>query len=257
MAGYCQGEAEGIEFAVMHVQRLTLCPERFPAEKKYPFNLDVLKKTKSLVFSSPVTFFLGENGSGKSTFLRAMARCCGLHIWGGFDQKWRSEEPLCEAMDVEWAGERTPGSFFSSQVFYNFARILDEWTESDTHMLDYFGGRSLVTLSHGQSLLAYFEARYRIPGLYLLDEPETALSPRSQLALLKILTRMSRAGHAQFIIVSHSPILLACAGAQLLSFNGPEVTVVEYEQTDYFRFYRDFLNHHRDYLNDMDGDSRV
>jgi len=89
--------------------------------------------------------------------------------------------------------------------------------------------------------MAYFRSRYRIPGLYLLDEPETALSPRSQLQLLELLQAMSAAGHAQFIVATHSPILLACPGARLSSFDHIPVKRVRYEETDHYRIYRDFL----------------
>ena len=89
--------------------------------------------------------------------------------------------------------------------------------------------------------MAYFRSRYRIPGLYLLDEPETALSPRSQLQLLELLQAMSAAGHAQFIVATHSPILLACPGTRLSSFDYIPVKRVRYEETDHYRIYRNFL----------------
>ena len=111
-------------------------------------------------------------------------------------------------------GRHRPGSFFGSSVFQDFARILDDWASTDPGQLAYFGGKSLLTQSHGQSIMSFFKARYAIKGLYLLDEPETALSPRTQIELLDLLTTMSAAGHAQFIIATHSPILLSCPGAR-------------------------------------------
>lgn len=141
-----------------------------------------------------------------------------------------------------------PGSFFVSQIFRDFTELLDEWASSSPGILDYFGGGSLMTKSHGQSLISFFESRYKIKGLYFLDEPETALSPKSQLELLDILTRYSREGLAQFIIATHSPILLACPNSLVFSFDSPIIKPIEYEQTDHFRIYRDFMQDRQKYL---------
>ena len=95
--------------------------------------------------------------------------------------------------------------------------------------------------SHGQSLMAYFKSRFKIIGIYFLDEPETALSPKSQVQLLNLLEDMGRSGHAQFIIASHSPILLACPGAEILSFDENPVKQIDYEDTNHFRIYKEFM----------------
>ena len=100
---------------------------------------------------------------------------------------------------------------------------------------------TLMTQSHGQSLMSYFKARYRIRGIYFLDEPETALSPKSQVMLLDVFEEMSRAGHAQFIVATHSPILLACSGAKIFSFDSSPISTIEYEDTAHYQVYRDFL----------------
>ena len=134
-----------------------------------------------------------------------------------------------------------PGSYFDSEISQHFARYLDEWAAADPDLLQYFGGKSLVSQSHGQSLMSFFKARYRFKGLYLLDEPETALSPRSQLELLQVFQEMGQAGHAQFIIASHSPILLACPGATLYSFDHIPVKSIDYKETEHYRIYKDFM----------------
>jgi len=134
-----------------------------------------------------------------------------------------------------------PGSFFGAGGFRTFAALLDEWASNDPGQLDYFGGHSLMTLSHGQSLMAFFRSRYRLRGLYLLDEPEAALSPATQVELLRLIAREGQAGHAQFIIATHSPILMACPGAELLSFDGAPAVPVRYEETAHVRVYREFL----------------
>ncbi len=225
----------------MHLKAATLADEPRPNAAAYPFNLKFLEGTRRIEIEKAVTFFVGDNGSGKSTLLRALARKCGVFIWGGFEELKPPEREFLDALNVEWAAGPVPGSFFSSELFHNFARIVEEWEADSPGMLDYFGGKSLVSQSHGQALMSFFRGRYRIPGLYFLDEPETALTPRGQIELAAVLDRMSRDGHAQFIIASHSPILLACPGARLLSFDGPAVLPVEYEETEYYRLYRDFL----------------
>ncbi|MEW6574119.1 MAG: AAA family ATPase, partial [Bacillota bacterium] len=118
-----------------------------------------------------------------------------IHIWKDPDRRQfrynRYAEEFYRYITVEWAGEPVPGSFFASEIFRDFAHILDEWASADPGILKYFGGESLVTKSHGECNMSYFRSRYRIKGLYLLDEPETALSPAKQLALLAIITETS------------------------------------------------------------------
>ena len=107
-----------------------------------------------------------------------------------------------------------------------------------------------MTQSHGQSLMSLFKARYKIKGLYFLDEPETALSPKSQLELLKLLNEMSHAGHAQFIIATHSPILLACPGAKIYSFDHIPLKQIDYEETEHYQTYKSFMEDRTKYLED-------
>jgi predicted ATPase len=118
----------------------------------------------------------------------------------------------------------------------------------DPGLLKYFGGKSLMTQSHGQSLMAYFNSRLKIKGLYILDEPETALSPKSQLELLALLGEAGRSGQAQFIIATHSPILLACPGARILSFDAAPVRQIKYEDTEHYRIYNDFMANPQKYI---------
>jgi predicted ATPase len=239
----------------MHLEQVTLNPQKYPVNDCYPFNLDIFRKTKSLSFTTPVTFIVGENGSGKSTLLRAISHRCEIHIWEDTERSRyrynRYEEELFNYIEVKWSGGPVPGTFFSSQTFHDFARFLDEWAKADPGILEYFGGNSLLTMSHGQSILAFFESRYKIKGLYFLDEPETALSPRSQIKLLNVLKKTSQAGNAQYIIATHSPILLAYPGAVIFSFNSSPVERVEYEDTEYYQIYMDFINHREKYLKEI------
>jgi len=236
----------------MHLNKVVLHPQKYPNVDYYPFNLTILQKTERIVFSSPVTFFIGENGTGKSTLLKAICRRCGIHIWEDTERtRYGSnpyEEDLHNYIDVEWLNGSVPGSFFGSQIFHDFARFLDGWARATPAVLDYFGGSSLLSQSHGESFISFFSTIYKVKGLHFLDEPETALSPKSQLTLLKVLKKMGEAGHAQFIVATHSPILLACPDALIYSFDKIPVKPISYEDTEYFKIYRDFVNNRGKYL---------
>lgn len=239
----------------MHLRKINLCPENFPTREYYPFNLEIFNSGLTIEFKTPVTFLIGENGSGKSTLLKAIALKCEIPIWEEVEraryQVNQYEKQLQNHLDLEWTAGSVPGSFFGSEIFRTFARVLDEWAAADPEMLDYFGGESLMTKSHGQCNMSYFQNRYQIKGLYLLDEPESALSPKKQLELLKILTESSQTGHAQFMIATHSPILLALPGSDIYSFNDPPLRKVTYEETDYYRIYKDFLNNRAHFLKEL------
>jgi len=239
---------------MVHLKEIRLKPDQFPTKDRYPFNLDTLWKTPTIRFSSPVTFFVGENGSGKTTLLEALAGKCQIYIWRG-EERTRAvnnpyEELLFLYLEAEWSDGLVPGFFFSSQIFHNFAKLVDEWEADNPGQIDYFGGKSLLTQSHGQSIMSFFKSRYKIKGLYLLDEPETALSPKTQVELLILLREMGRLGHAQFIIATHSPILLSCPGAVIYSFDHVPVKVVSYEETSHYQIYRDFMMDPRKYAKD-------
>ncbi len=228
-----------------HLKSVSFSLENSPSHTVYPFNLPVFRETRQLAFSSPVTFFAGENGTGKSTLLAALAEKCRIHIWEGIERTRYDRNPyegmFFKFIAVKWNNGSVPGSYFDSEISKNFAAYLDEWAASDPGILEYFGGKSLMTQSHGQSLMSFFRARYRFKGLYLLDEPETALSPGSQLELLQVLKKMGGAGHAQFIIASHSPILLACPGATIYTFDDSPIRQIPYRETEHYRVYREFM----------------
>ena len=239
----------------MHLRNIAFHPTRYPTREQYPFNLATFQETKGIAFDTPVTLFVGENGTGKSTLLEALAHRCGIHIWRDAERRRFVNNPfegrLRDCISVEWTDGRVPGSFFGSSVFQDFARILDEWVAADPGQLKYWGGKSLITQSHGQSTMSYFRARYQIEGLYLLDEPETALSARTQLEFLQILVEASRAGQAQFILATHSPILLACPGAIIYSFDQAPIRPVGYEETDHYRIYKAFMEDRQEYLSTL------
>jgi len=233
----------------MHLHRVAFHPDRYPTETHYPFNLPLFRRTREIRFDSPVTLFVGENGSGKSTLLEALAHRCGIHIWKKENERRLEHNPfedkLYRYISVQWNNGRVPGSFFGAAVFRDFAEFLEEWAAADAGQLDLFGGRSLMTQSHGQSIMSYFKSRYRIKGLYLLDEPETALSPATQLELLDLLANAGTSADTQFILATHSPILLSCPRAVLYSFDHVPVTSVAYEDTAHYRIYKAFFENPR------------
>jgi predicted ATPase len=236
----------------MHISSLHLLHDTFPTGDFYPFDLDIFRKTDRVDFSRPVTFFIGENGTGKSTLLRAIARSCDIHIWeeheGSRDRNNPYEDLLHQSLRIEWTDGKVPGSFFASEIFGHFAEILDSWGMIDPGCMGYFGNSSPLVKSHGQSHMSFFENRFRRKGLYLLDEPENALSARKQLELLRLLRQFVTRGDVQFIIATHSPILLAFPGAGIYSFDSGPIRNVSYEDCGNFLIYRDFLNNRAKYL---------
>ncbi len=237
----------------MHLRSITFNHEKYPAEDVYPFSLEIIKKTSEITFHSPVVFFIGENGCGKSTVLKAIARKCSIHLWKDEGRRTvnhnKYAELLYRYMEAEWVLDKVPGSFFSSEYFRYFAEYLDDWAAADSGMLKYFGGSSLLEKSHGQGNMAYFKSRYALKGLYLLDEPENALSPVKQIELLRIINAAVLTGKAQFIIASHSPILLALPGAEIFSFDHIPVRTVGYKETEHYRVYHSFINNPEGCLN--------
>jgi predicted ATPase len=220
------------------LHRLESRPEQFDSTR-YPFNVRAFSRGIDVTLRSTVTFFVGENGSGKSTLLEALAECCGFNPEGGNRDHHRAvfaeRSPLAQALRLSWQPRVTEGFFLRAESFYNFATYLDEVSN-----LRAYGGKSLHAQSHGESFLALFNHRFE-QGLYILDEPEAALSPQRQLSFLRIIHDLATPRHAQFIIATHSPILLAYPGAVLFDLDGDGIQEIEYLETKHYRVTRDFL----------------
>lgn len=237
---------------MIHLNQVCVRPDLFPTKAVYPYNLTVFHQPLNIELKNTITFLIGENGSGKSTLLKAIAYRCGIHIWQNDSNIRVTQNPhesdLYKFLTIRWRNGPVKGSFFSSQIFNHFAQNLEEWAVSDKKMLDFFGGKSLITQSHGQSLMSYFKSRYKIKGLYFLDEPETALSPTSLVNLVNLLNGFNHKGEAQFVIATHSPILLACPDASILNFTREAIEPVDYKETEYYRIYKSFMNNPDDFL---------
>jgi predicted ATPase len=221
-------------------------------ESEYPYNLPTVKNTKSILFNNNVTFFVGENGTGKSTLMEAIAIKLGLNPEGGsknftFETN-KTHSNLCEYITLVRGVYRPKTSyFFRSESFYNLATNIDLLDDNTGTLQEVYGGESLHGQSHGESFLSLFENRFYSNGLYILDEPEVALSPMRQLNLLKIMNDLCNAG-SQFIIATHSPILMAFPNADIYSFDNQEIKQVNYEDTEHYNFTKYFLGNYKKYF---------
>lgn len=207
---------------------------------RFPFTIPAFRGGIDLELPSPVTFFVGENGSGKSTLLEAVAEICGFNPEGGSRDHVREaredRSELAQALRLSWLPKMADGFFMRAESFYNFASYLDGVSNFRA-----YGGKSLHQQSHGESFLALFQNRFE-HGLYVLDEPEAALSPQRQLAFLRIIHDLASARHAQFLIATHSPILLAYPGATLYQFEDQGIREVAYRETEHYLVTKEFLS---------------
>jgi predicted ATPase len=238
------------------LRQITLLRERVTDWATYPFSVSVIQNLTEIAFESRVSFFVGENGSGKSTLLEAIAEHVGFNREGG-GRNFRREttasvhstSSLSRALRLSWSKKLTQGFFLRAESFFNMATYLDELQKEDPLTLASYGGKSLHEQSHGQSFLALLENRFSRQGFYLLDEPEAALSPQRQLSFLLLLHNLLKgSADIQFIIATHSPIILAYPDSQILSFDGDRVTEISYEESAPYSIVRGFLENPENYL---------
>lgn len=220
--------------------------------QKYPFCLNVIKNLNTINFPTQVTFFVGENGSGKSTILEAMAFKAGFGLEGGSknitritfdDGLYNGVKDLANCMTLSWRLKPRDGYFFKSESFFNIATYIEEIGGNAS-----YGGTSLHKQSHGESFLAFFKNRLNSGGFFIFDEPEAALSPQRQLSLLSIIHELCKGNKSQFIIATHSPLLLAYPGATIYSCDGDFLISTRYEDTDHYKVTKGFLENPRRYL---------
>ena len=206
----------------------------------YLREIEALKDLKTLDFNSNVTFFVGENGSGKSTLLEAMAIACGFNPEGGTKNysfsTYDSHSELYDAIRVVRGSRKARwGYFLRAESFYNVATMEERYADEGHESQKYH------EKSHGESFLALAQNQLRPGGLYFFDEPEAALSPQRQLTLLTEIYNCA-AGGSQFIIATHSPMLLGMPGAEILTFDNGLIHTCEYEDTESYQVTEMFIN---------------
>lgn len=213
----------------------------------FPFSIPAFSGGIDLHLTRPVTILVGDNGSGKSTLMEAVAWSCGFNLAGGN----RNHTPmggsapkpaLMEKLRLGWLPKIGSGFFFRAESFFNFASYIDELEKERPGLLEKsYGGKSLHDQSHGEAFLALFHNRFGSPGIYILDEPEAALSPKRQLALLRVMHDMEATGKVQFIIATHSPILLTYPTADLYLFSSAGIQPTKLEDLEHYTLVRSFL----------------
>ena len=222
----------------------------------YLRQIPALSGLEELHFSAPVTFFVGENGSGKSTLLEAVAVSCGFNPEGGTRNyrfsTYDSHSELCGAVRLIRGARREKGGYFlRAESFYNVATAEEEYSRGPGGVPQEFHFKS-----HGESFLALVQRNFRGDGLYLLDEPEAALSPQRQLALMAEIRRCTDAG-AQFLIATHAPILLGFPGAEILSFDEGRIHPCAYEDTESYQVTKMFLDRREQMLRELFGEAEA
>lgn len=236
----------------MYLKEVSIIRENIRSFDHYPFSIPAIKSFYQIELKSNVTFFVGENGTGKSTLLEAIAYQCGFNTAGGSRNNLydvpASESALADYIKLSWMPKITNGFFLRAESFYHFASHIDD---VDSTGFKSYGGCSLHKQSHGESFLALFMNRFKGKAIYLLDEPEAALSPSRQLAFLRILHDLTRSGDAQFIIATHSPILLGYPNSIILSFDDGEINEISYEMTNQYQITKYFLQHREKVLADI------
>jgi len=224
----------------------------------WPWTIPALASLEELPLAPGVTFLVGENGSGKSTLIEGFAVAAGFQPEGGslgFGAHTRDEAPpLADALTLV-RGARRPrtGFFLRAESFFNVATRIDEIEREDGGMLASYGHVSLHERSHGEGFLALALHRFGPNGLYVLDEPEAALSPQGLLTLMRRIHELVE-GHSQFLIATHSPVLLAYPGALIYELTDAGPVSTDFEDTDHFRTTRAFLDAPDRFLRELFGD---
>lgn len=236
------------------LKKLTLRRDCVQNWEVYPFSVPAIHGLTELAFRSRICFLAGENGSGKSTLLEAIAAHYGFGREGGTrsfrndsTESNRSIEPLVKALRLSFDKRTGAGFFLRAESLFNVASHVDELA-----LTTFYGGPSLHTRSHGETFFTLMDLKFRRNGLFLLDEPEAALSPQRQLSFLVLIHDVLRKfKDAQFIISTHSPVLLAYPKAQILSFDEGKIQEIEYEQTGSFQVVHNFLNNREQFLEEL------
>jgi predicted ATPase len=232
-----------------YLKRVWIDPDRVPDSDAYPFCLPFLRNGFELSFDRPVTIIVGENGTGKSTLLEGIAELVGFDPAGGgkghrpVDHSEAIEvmgDELAEALRGSWLPKVTHGWFFRAESFFSVARYLDEVQAEDIANVPHGTPPDFLSHSHGEGFLRFFLERCQRQGIFIFDEPESALSPARQIEFLKLLRRMDRSGMCQVIMATHAPMLMAYPDARLLRLTKYGLEPVSVEHTDHYKVIREF-----------------
>lgn len=249
------------------LKNITLLSDRVPDWNDYPFSIPVIRNLTELRFKSRICFFAGENGSGKSTLLEAIAIHYGFGREGGTrnftndsTQSNHSVDLLAKALRLSFDKRTGAGYFLRAESLFNSISYMDRLDEEPGFgppLSNFYGGRSLHTRSHGETFFTLSDLKFRRNGLFILDEPEAALSPQRQLSFIVLIHDVLRKHKdAQFIISSHSPLLLGFPGAQILSFDEGHIHGIEYEKAASMQVVKRFLNHRESFLKELLRDTQ-
>jgi predicted ATPase len=269
----------------LHLRSVALS-RHLPLPEGFPFSVPIIRALETLDFTTPITLFAGDNGSGKSTLLEAIAIAANMITVGtsgaADDATWSGVRPLAARLKLTWTKRIRRGFFMRAEDFFGYARqqadsragMLADLAEIDRefagrselskglakmgyarelHDMDRLYGQGLDAGSHGESFFTLFRSRFVPDGLYILDEPEAPLSPARQLAFLTMLQDAVIRG-GQFLIATHSPILLAYPGATIWSCDDGAIHTVTYEELEQISLLRDFLAHREAYLRRLFGE---
>lgn len=248
----------------LYLRHAELLRDQVPSFQTYPFHLPAVRTLDRLIFQKPVTFLVGENGTGKSTLLEGIAAAWGFNPEGGtlnFSFNTRSSHSsLYEYFRIA-RGVRRPkdGFFLRAESYYNVASYIDELDEQpgfSPPIKNSYGGKSLHEQSHGESFFAAFVHRFGGRGLYILDEPEAALSPLRQMSLLVRMHELVQQD-SQFIIATHSPILMSYPEAEIFLLEGEGIRSVALEETEHYTVTKAFMNDRQGMLRELLEDEQA
>lgn len=232
-----------------YIRSLSLNRKIIDSFDEYPFNLPAISNLSTLDFHPRVTFIVGENGAGKSTILEAIAVACGFNPEGGtknfnFSSRDTHSELNKYIRLIKGVYYPKDGFFFRAESFYNVASNIDDLDRiapSKPSFINLYGGKSLHAQSHGESFFSIFVNRFSKNSLFILDEPEAALSPSRQMAMIRRIHQLVQA-NCQFIIATHSPIIMAYPDAKIYEINNSRISEKDYDETEHYQVTRSFFD---------------